>query len=264
MTGGTTVNITPSITDNFSPLYIPIVTGVTVNGGGLTPTNYSKADLALTLTSGSNTNMSNITLGNQDTSTYPYYFKVNGSTPAVSGTTKVTRAAITYTNTAGAIAAHNGASAIAAGSSSPSVSVNATSASTYVSLKKATMTVAGSNTVTPSVSIGSDANIVYASSDVSGVSFKATGGGTAKATATATTNIAGYAPANTQLGSNTDISASSTTTNTTKYIQGVKLVAPSSGTRYFDITVPNGNTTDFITFRFTVDSSGNVTVAGPD
>lgn len=265
-TGGKTANITPSITDNFSPLYIPIVTGVTVNGGGLTPTNYSKSDLALTLTSGSNTNMSNITLGNQDTSTYPYYFKVNGSTPAVSGTTKVTRAAITYTNSAGAIAAHTGASAIGADSSSPSVSVNATSASTYVSLKKATMTVAGSNTVTPSVSVGSDTNIVYATSDVSGVSFKATGGGTAKATATATTNIAGYAPANTQLGSNTSITASSSTINTTKYIQGVKLVAPtvSGEIRYFDIIVPNGNTTDFITFRFTVKSNGEVTVTGPD
>lgn len=265
-TGGTTANITPSVTDNFSPLYIPIVTGVTVNGGGLTPTNYNKSDLVLTLKSGSNTNMSNITLGDQDTNTYPYFFKVNGSTPAVSGNTKVTRAAITYTNSAGAIAAHNVASAISSDSSSPSVNVNATSASTYVSLKKATMTVAGTNIVTPSISVDSDANIVYADSDVSGVSFKATGGGSAKATATATTNIAGYAPANTQLGSNTDISVSSTTTNTTKYIQGVKLVAPtvSGETRYFDIIVPNGNTTDFITFRFTVYSNGNVTVTGPD
>lgn len=265
-TGGTTANITPSVTDNFSPLYIPIVTGVTVNGGGLTPTNYNKSDLVLTLKSGSNTNMSNITLGDQDTNTYPYFFKVNGSTPAVSGNTKVTRAAITYTNSAGAIAAHNVASAISSDSSSPSVNVNATSASTYVSLKKATMTVAGTNTVTPSVSVDSDVNIIYADSDVSGVSFKATGGGTAKATATATTNIAGYAPANTQLGSNTNIAASSATTNTTKYIQGVKLVAPtvSSEIRYFDIIVPNGNTTDFITFRFTVKSNGEVTVTGPD
>ena len=32
----------------------------------------------------------------------------------------------------------------------------------------------------------------------------------------------------------------------------------------FDITVPNGNTTDFITFRFKVDIVGNVTVEGPD
>ena len=42
------------------------------------------------------------------------------------------------------------------------------------------------------------------------------------------------------------------------YINGVTLTAPSSGTRSFDITVPNGNGT--ITFTFTVDSSGNVVV----
>ena len=261
--GSKIVDITPSITDSFAPLYIPI-TSVNISGGGLTPTNYVKNDLVLSLSSGSNTNMANITVGAQNTSTYPYYFKVNGSTPAVSGSTTVTRAAVTYTNDPGAISAHSGTSAIASGSSSPTVSVNATSASTYVSLKKATMTVSGTNTVTPSVSVGTDTNIIYASSDVSGVSFKATGGGTASANVIATTNQAGYAPANTQLGSNSNIAASSNTTNVTKYIQGVKLVAPSSGTRYFDITVPNGNTTDFITFRFTVDSSGNVTVAGPD
>lgn len=52
--------------------------------------------------------------------------------------------------------------------------------------------------------------------------------------------------------------ASETAPLTTYYINGVTLVAPESGTRSFDITVPNGNST--ITFTFTVDSNGNVIV----
>jgi hypothetical protein len=57
-------------------------------------------------------------------------------------------------------------------------------------------------------------------------------------------------------------SIANTTTTTTKYLSGVKLEAPASGTRSFTITVPNGSTTAFIDFVFTVDSSGNVTVNG--
>jgi len=37
-------------------------------------------------------------------------------------------------------------------------------------------------------------------------------------------------------------------------------VPPTSGTRSFTITVPNGSTTEFIDFVFTVDSSGNVVI----
>lgn len=43
-----------------------------------------------------------------------------------------------------------------------------------------------------------------------------------------------------------------------KTITGVTLTAPSSGTKTFSITVPNGNTT--ATFVFNVDTSGNVTI----
>ena len=42
------------------------------------------------------------------------------------------------------------------------------------------------------------------------------------------------------------------------YVKGVTLTAPQSGTSRFDITVPNGEST--ITFHFSVDSSGNVTI----
>jgi hypothetical protein len=49
--------------------------------------------------------MSNIIIGNKDTTNYPYYFKVNGSTPAVSGTTSASVTPITDTHTAGYIPA---------------------------------------------------------------------------------------------------------------------------------------------------------------
>ena len=120
--------------------YIPIVT-TSFSGGGLTKSDFAKNDLALTLATGSETNMSNVTIGAKSTTTYPYYFKVSGSTPAVSGTTTVTRAAVTYSNSAGVIAAHNAESALASTSLDADVSVNATSNSTYISLKEAGFTV---------------------------------------------------------------------------------------------------------------------------
>ncbi len=43
-------------------------------------------------------------------------------------------------------------------------------------------------------------------------------------------------------------------------LSSVTINAPSSGTRSFSITVPNGPN-NMITFVFTVDSSGNTTVA---
>lgn len=43
-----------------------------------------------------------------------------------------------------------------------------------------------------------------------------------------------------------------------KYLTGVSIQKPLSGTRQFAVTVPNGSGT--ITFTFNVDSSGNVTV----
>ena len=47
-------------------------------------------------------------------------------------------------------------------------------------------------------------------------------------------------------------------TSTTYYINGVTIDAPSSGTRTFSVTVPNGATT--ATFIFNVESNGTVTI----
>jgi len=124
------------------------------------------------------------------------------------------------------------------------------------SVGSASATITGSNTVTPSASLsGSNAQL----SDINnGVSVTATGGGSASASATASTNAAGYAAGGATLGTGT-LSASSTTTTATKYISGVILTAPSSGSRSFTVTVPNGNST--IIYIFNVDSSGNVTIS---
>jgi hypothetical protein len=48
----------------------------------------------------------------------------------------------------------------------------------------------------------------------------------------------------------------------TKYIEAVRIPAPSSGTNTFTISVPNGSTDEYISFTFTVDSSGNTLIDG--
>ena len=214
------VTITPTVTDNFAPLYIPVVsiTSSSFSGGGLTNTTNYTGTPTVTLASGTDSNMTNITISDKDETNYPYYFKVTGSTAKMTGTTKVTRAELTFSNTAGAIAANNGTQALASGTSSPSVTVNAASGSKYVGLKQATMTVAGSNVVSPSIS---KADCITWSDTNNGISV--TGGGTASVTATATTNAAGYAPASTQLGS-AALNAPSKTT--TKYL--TKITVPKA------------------------------------
>lgn len=236
--------------------------GINYNGGGLSNTSNYTGTPSITLTTNSSTNMANYRLGTQDTTNYPYYFQIKATTAKMTGTTTVTRAAYTDTRTAGYLPARNATTVLASTTSSPSVTVEAATNTTYYfSMKKAAMKVAGTNTVTPNSSMAGT-NATLSDTD-NGIKIVATGGGTASVTATATTSTTGYAPASTQLGSAT-LSASNTTTTATKYISGVKLIPPSSGTRSFTITVPNGNTTDFIDFVFTVDKDGNVTVAGPD
>ena len=120
----------------------------------------------------------------------------------------------------------------------------------------ATASFSGTNTVTPSASV-SGTNVTLSNTD-NGISVTATGGGTASASVSATSQNAGYMPSNTQIGSGT-INASNLTTSASSFISGVTLQKPQSGTRSFSVTVPNGNSTQTVTF--TVDSSGNVLVS---
>ena len=63
--------------------------------------------------------------------------------------------------------------------------------------------------------------------------------------------------ANATTGSST--TALTATNGTAYYINGVTLTAPSSGTRSFTITVPNGSV-ETLTFNFSVDANGNTTI----
>ena len=207
--------------------FIPIKSGsCTVAGGELTTTNYTKNDLSLTLAAVSgetNLDTSVINLGNKNTATYPYYFKIQGATPSISGSVSATVTAITDTHTEGYISTTS-STIRDVQLASPTINISSASATSYINLKKASMTVAGTNTVTPSVALNPSNNVVLSDTN-NGISVTGTGGGSASVTATATTNQAGYAPANTQLGSQ-PLSASTTTTTLTKFI--TKITVPKT------------------------------------
>ena len=124
----------------------------------------------------------------------------------------------------------------------------------FFPVNAASLGVSGTNTVTPTASIAGS-NVTLSNTD-NGISMTATGGGTARAAVTGSASAAGYAPAGEFDSENID--AASQTTQAQTYISGVNLTAPTTGTRSFAITVPNGSST--VTFTFTVDSDGNVTI----
>lgn len=132
-----------------------------------------------------------------------------------------------------------------------SASANATA---FYPIDSAVFVANGTNTVTPSASL-TGSNVTFSETN-NGVSVTATGGGTASASASASATSAGYVEAG-NIASAT-IAAPNNTTTTAKYISGVTIQAPSSGTRSFSITVPNGDSTT--TFTFSVDSNGNVVI----
>lgn len=118
-----TVSISPAVTDNFSPLYVPI-TNVSFTGGSLsttTSTNVVSVTPSVQIkSSGSFTTTANKTTYGI-TSTAPSgktdnvdYLTIDGTGTPTNGkatsTVKVKRAAATYTNAAGLIEAHNGSS----------------------------------------------------------------------------------------------------------------------------------------------------------
>lgn len=102
----------------------------------------------------------------------------------------------------------------------------------------------------------SNSNITVSDSDTSGCSIAFDGSGSVTAAASVTTN--GYISSEDTFAQSQ--SGVSSTAQAVKYITGAKIVPPTSGTRSFTITVPNGSTTEFIDFVFTVDSSGNVVI----
>lgn len=134
----------------------------------------------------------------------------------------------------------------------------------YFPINTATFTYSGGILNNTSATTTFDTNIITANSDTGNNGLKITPVGAASRTTATYTNTAGYIPAHDSAQTALDSVNITTWTGTDCYLTGVKLEAPSSGTAQFSITVPNGNIDDFITFVFSVDSTGNVTVAGPD
>ena len=106
-------------------------------------------------------------------------------------------------------------------------------------------------------------NISTSSTDSNNNGLKITAKGSAGRTAVTYTNTAGYIPAT----SNAVTASSATSTSwdgDDYYLTGVTIAAPTSGTAVFSVTVPNGSTSDFVTFVFHVGSDVSVFVDGGD
>ena len=123
-----------------------------------------------------------------------------------------------------------------------------------------TATLDGINLITSTLSsnqVGSNENdkaITYSSVNNSGIQIIDTIN--ASATITATSSNSAYSQVNSNLVTDTI----SNSLISSQFIKEIKITPPSSGTREFGITIPNGNTTDYITLVFHIDSSGNVTI----
>lgn len=267
-TTGTYITITP---ESDTPTYSATGTAIITSAGYLT--TGSKADGT----------SATVKIGN----TVPYYAKVvaptfsggdlSGSTTTTITTTGMdnsttatnyyidanatgncSRAAVTYNNDAGVIAVHTNTNAISAGSHD----MGSLATRIYIPEAKGSITLtAGSGYC--DYNSTSSVNVVVSDTNTSGVAITFDGSGEVDGVAQVTT--AGYTPINNSFAATTTATKSDTA-SLTKYITGVTIEAPSTANTYniFEITVPNGSPTDFITFRFSVDSSGNVFVDGPD
>ena len=197
----------------------------TISGGALS--GGSAVTPTVTLSNGSDTNMSNITAGAKDTTNYPYYFKVSGASS--SGSSTVYRAAVTDTHTAGYIPNKSTTNVISA--ASKTVTVNAGSGSNYVGLKAGSCTVAGGGLTAGGGSVsGTGVNIdLTEKTDSSGGGYyvKVTGSGSVSRAAITDTHTAGYIPAKatTTVSSSTSLS-SNTATKYYKIETETKTVTP--------------------------------------
>ena len=134
----------------------------------------------------------------------------------------------------------------------------AASAMTYVPIKTATPQFDG-GAVSGSVTNITGSNVTLSDTN-NGIAVTGTGTAT-RAAVLYNGAVSGWVTAADNATALAAQSTATTLTTKTRYITGVNIQAPSSGTRTFDVTVPNG-TDGTITFRFTVDSSSNVWVDG--
>lgn len=171
--------IKPTVTDNFTKLYIPIVT-VSGTGGGVSKAT-SGSSLSITGTaptvtltySGkfSDTGSSGVgatygviegvpSSGTDGTNYLSIVTNASSDTQTLTGsaTIKYTRAAVTYTNSAGAIAAHNGSTLLGASSPSTGLSQSGT--------KDISASISGTKTYSiPIVSVSHSGGVISGSAD---------------------------------------------------------------------------------------------------
>lgn len=140
------------------------------------------------------------------------------------------------------------------GSGNVEVGANA-SATTYIPITTAspTFSAAPSGGSTASSSTASISN----STNNSGVSIQ-TAYSINAATISYAAAVNGWVSKSASASTGSSTTAKGSTNGTLYYINGVTLTAPSSGSRTFSVTVPNGSST--ATFVFNVDASGNVTI----
>ena len=207
--------------------YIPIVVP-----------SFSGGDLSQTATNTITTNM-------ETSNSATYYIDAFAATT-------VTRAITQYSNDAGAITTHTNATVLTEGV------IDASSTATRVYVPTATGTVA-MTAGNGYCEFGNGSNITLSTTNTSGVAIEATGYGEVSAQAQIT--AAGYTPINNNFANGATTSNSATIT---QYITKIRLEAPNSGTNTFDLEIPNGSASEYITFRFVVDTSGNTTIEGVD
>lgn len=205
----------------------------TVSGGGLS--GGGSVTPTVSLASGSDTNMGNITVGSKDTTNYPYYFKVGAT--STSGSKTITRAAVTATQSAGYISGTTTA-ITKINSGTTTVTINQGSGSAYVGLKEGKYTVAGGG-------LTSGAGTVSAAIKATGISF-----------GTATTSAPSSGPYVTVSGSGKVSMAAVTATQTAGYlpatttaktlVSAVSDKSSNTATRYYPITGVNRGKTNIV------------------
>ena len=233
---------TGALTASSTTKYFPITAAsVTHSGGGISiTTNYSDTpDVDITLTAQTTTG---VALTNSEPSS-GYYLTLTGASEALSGKTKATRAAYTETFTAGYLPAKASTNILTSSAVEPTVTVGAGSVGA----------ITGTNTVSPTVTLNQAdaANVTLGTTNSSGISIKAVGGGTATATASTNITTAGYIPSGADGITNSNIAATSNTTNVTKYITAVTIPSTKS------LTVTNNGTVNL-----TTSGTANVTSTG--
>lgn len=180
----------------------------TVSGGGLSVTNNYSGTPTVDITLDGQT-----TSGATITDTKPssgYYLTLSASSSALSGTTKVTRANITDTHTAGYIPAKSATTVISSTTASPTVTVNKGTKTEYVTIPTATFSTSGKTVKS------STAGYVPANTNVGTVSDSyIIPSGTKTISSSGTHNVTSYASASVAAGS---VSSPSITVNSSGVI----------------------------------------------